>query len=89
MADTYSTYEAKARFSEVIRKVRGGRRVVIEYHGSPVAEILPLAGAAETLSERVARLERAGIVTAPTRSALAQPLGRRRGALKRFLADRE
>ena len=89
MADTYSTYEAKARFSEVIRKVRGGRRVVIEYRGAPVAEILPLAGAAETLAERVAHLERAGVVTTPARSPLAPSLMRRRGALKRFLAERE
>ena len=33
MAHVYSTYEAKARFSEVIRKVRAGQRVVIAYRG--------------------------------------------------------
>ena len=34
---TFSTYEAKARFSEVIRLVREGRTVHISYHGKPVA----------------------------------------------------
>jgi antitoxin (DNA-binding transcriptional repressor) of toxin-antitoxin stability system len=39
VAHVYSTYEAKARFSEVIRKVRAGQRVVIAYRGAEVAEI--------------------------------------------------
>ncbi|MYA59219.1 MAG: type II toxin-antitoxin system prevent-host-death family antitoxin, partial [Chloroflexi bacterium] len=33
MATTYSTYEAKAKFSEVIRRVREGETVVVSYHG--------------------------------------------------------
>ena len=37
--DTYSTYQAKSRFSEIIRKVRGGRRVIVTHHGTQVAEI--------------------------------------------------
>ena len=41
---TLSTYEAKARFSEVIRLVREGRTVHISYHGKPVAEIRPIQG---------------------------------------------
>ena len=39
MAPTYSTYEAKARFSEVMRKVRSGQRVRITYRGEEIAEI--------------------------------------------------
>jgi len=35
--DTYSTYEAKSRFSEIIRKVRAGRRVIVTHHGARVA----------------------------------------------------
>lgn len=38
----YSTYDAKARFSEVIRHVREGRTVIVTYQGDPVAEIRPL-----------------------------------------------
>ena len=41
MATTYSTYEAKARFSEILRRVREGRSVNITYHGEVVAEIRP------------------------------------------------
>ena len=40
MAQTYSTYEAKARFSETIRKVRAGQRIIIS-HGD---ERLPRSG---------------------------------------------
>ena len=91
MADTYSTYDAKARFSEVIRKVRRGKRVVIEYHGEPVAEILPLAPAPQPLAARVAALERAGAIApapAPGGSTY-RPVARRPGSLKRFLGERD
>lgn len=40
MSDTYSTYEAKARFSEIIRKVRSGKHVRITYRGREVAEVV-------------------------------------------------
>ena len=39
MALSYSIYEAKARFSEVIRQVREGKTVPVSYRGEPVAEI--------------------------------------------------
>ena len=39
MESVYSTYEAKTKFSELLRKVRQGGRVVITFHGEPVAEI--------------------------------------------------
>ena len=43
MNPTYSTYEAKARFSEVLRLVREGTPVTVTYRGDPVAEIRPIA----------------------------------------------
>ena len=89
MADTYSTYDAKARFSEVIRKVRGGKRVVIEYHGEPVAEILPIAATPQPLADRIAALERAGAITLAPGGSAYRPVARRRGSLKRFLRERE
>ena len=89
MADIYSTYEAKARFSEVIRKVRGGKRVVVEYHGEPVAEILPIAAPPQSFDRRIAALERAGVVTRGAGRAAYRPVARRPGALKRFLRERE
>ena len=91
MAETYSTYEAKAKFSEVMRKVRAGQHVIIEYRGDPIAEIKPIEGAATTLEKTMARLEDHGIISrAPRRAAGAfRPLGKRPGALKRFLESRE
>lgn len=85
----YSTYEAKARFSEVLRHVREGKTVTISYRGAPVAEIRPLRGRATRLEERLAELERQGALTpAPSHREPMMPGERVPGALERFLADR-
>lgn len=90
MGSTYSTYEAKAKLSEIIRKVREGGSVVITYRGQPVAEVRPVAAEGEDLGRRLARLEQAGVVTPPRRlGAIPQPVARREGALARFLESRE
>ncbi len=87
---TLSTYEAKARFSEVIRLVREGRTVRISYHGKPVAEIRPIEGKKKTLEEHLDDLERRGIVSpARNRNAPLEPIAHRPGALQRFLDERE
>lgn len=90
MPRTYSTYEAKSRFSAVIRQVRAGQRVVIAYRGEPVAEIRPLEPERPRLAGRLARLKEQGVLVpqASGRKAL-RPLGSRPGALKRFLAERD
>ena len=62
---TFSTYEAKARFSEVIRLVREGRTVQVSYHGKPVAEIRPIEEKTKSLEEHLADLERRGVVSPP------------------------
>jgi len=36
MAIVYSTYQAKARFSELLRLVREGHTVTVSYRGQPV-----------------------------------------------------
>ena len=93
MAATYSTYEAKARFSEVLRRVRSGETIVITFHGKPTAEIRPVEEAPESFEERIARLKREGrIVPAVpgddgTRLGI-RPIAHRPGALQRFLDDR-
>lgn len=90
MNPVYSTYEAKARFSEVLRLVREGTVVTISYRGDPVAEIRPLAPEATSVEEHFARLEERGIVIpaedpqSPLRPGAANP-----GGLARFLADRD
>ena len=95
MGDTYSLYEAKARLSALVRKVREGRTVTITLHGTPVAELRPFQGADRppTLEQRLGDLAERGGLGSPAREA-ADPaafrVGRRKpGALRRFLDERE
>ena len=87
--ETYSIYEAKAHFSEIIRQVREGETVTVTYRGKPVAEIRPIAEPAQTIESRLDEMERQGtlvrstIPRQPLRRGTPQP-----GALERFLADR-
>ena len=85
----YSTYDAKARFSEVIRHVREGRTVTVSYRGEPVAEIHPIRERPHTTEERLRGLERRGVVvdTGKGRPPF-KAIDHRPGALARFLADR-
>ena len=90
MGITFSTYEAKARFAEVMRQVREGKTVTVSYRGEPVAEIRPIQPEPTTIEERLEDLERRGLLV---RSSLARrPLpvvARRTGALEQFLAERD
>lgn len=90
MTDSYSTYDAKARFSELLRKVRGGQSVLITYRGETVAEIRPVV---EELSQedRMRRLVDAGILVPAKEShkGKLKPIAHRPGALKRFLEERD
>lgn len=89
MAITYSTYEAKARFSEVIRHVREGRIVTVTYQGEAVAEIRPLAKPA-TIEERLEDLRARGILSGPSRPRSFFDRGTRvPGALQKFLEERD
>ena len=90
MAVTYSTYEAKARFSEVLRHVRAGGTVTVSYRGEPMAEIRAIQRQPDTIEERLDDLERSGALARP--SGPRKPLravAQRPGALDRFLADRD
>jgi prevent-host-death family protein len=90
MSDMYSTYEAKAKLSEILRKVERGRIVRISRRGKPIAEIRPLRRERGTLEERISELEERGVVTLSSGgTASYRPLARRPGALRRFLADRD
>lgn len=54
MTLTYSISNARAWFSEVIRRVREGRTVTVTYRGEPVAAIRPVErGRERTLEERL------------------------------------
>ena len=87
---TYSLYEAKARFSEVIRLVRRGRMVTITYRGKPVAQIQPFRSESSEIEARLRRFEDAGVLQADANApAPLERVARRPGALARFLAERE
>ncbi|MEJ2240041.1 MAG: type II toxin-antitoxin system prevent-host-death family antitoxin [Gemmatimonadales bacterium] len=89
MGNEYSTYDAKARFSEIIRKVREGKVVTISYHGRPVAEIRPIEPHGEGIDDHLRRLEERGaIVRSKERRGRLRPIARKRGALNRFLRER-
>ena len=85
----YSTYDAKARFSEVMRLVREGGTVTVTYRGDPVAEIRPIERGAKSVEEHFAELEKRGILVpaedphSPLRAGPPTP-----GGLARFLAER-
>lgn len=87
-ATTYSTYEAKARFSEVIRLVREGRTITVTYQGDPVAEIRPLERATGTAA-RIDWLRSRGILSDGAKAGKRlKPMADNPGALERFLEDR-
>lgn len=86
--DVYSTYEAKARFSEVLRRVREGRTVTVTYRGEPVAEIRPLDRAGGTKARMEWLRSRGALATPGRKRHRLEPIARRPGALDRFLADR-
>lgn len=89
MSDTYSLYDAKARLSEIVRRVREGATITITYRGEPVAEVKPWEPKARTLEERLRYLEETGqLVPARNPHAVLRPIAKRPGALKRFLRDR-
>jgi len=90
MRDTYSLYEAKAKLSAIVRKVREGHPVIVTLHGEPVVEIRSVAAREGGLSARMRQLAERGILVreGPKRPAL-HTVARRPGALKRFLEERE
>ncbi len=92
MPPTFTTYEAKARLSELLRRVRAGERIVITSHGEPVAELRPIEEKTETLDERFERLKREGRISeaVPGSTVLGiRPIAARPGGLKRFLESRD
>jgi prevent-host-death family protein len=40
--ETVSAADANRRFSELLRTVREGRRIIVTSHGRPVAKIVPI-----------------------------------------------
>jgi antitoxin (DNA-binding transcriptional repressor) of toxin-antitoxin stability system len=89
MSGTYSTYEAKARFSELMRKVRSGQRVTISYRGEAVAEMRPIYRPDDP-GKALKEMEEEGVLAPPLApQGRLEPMVRKKGALKRFLESRE
>lgn len=87
--DEYSLYEAKAKLSAIVRRVREGHTVVVTVHGEPAVEIRPVTPKAQTLDDRYRELvERGEIIPARSNDRSFPTLLRRPGGLKRFLEDR-
>ncbi len=89
MPKTYSTYEAKARLSELLDRVRKGDIVTITHRGEPVAEVRPITRPEASLAGRLDELRRSGIISAGEEKAVLKPLAKRKGALRRFIESRE
>ena len=91
MAKEYSLYEAKARLSEIVRRVRErGESFTISYHGEPVAEIRPVSLAqGDAFTRRLTRLGAGGSVLRANARTKLEPIVRKKGALKRFLEERD
>ena len=86
----YATYEAKARFSELLRAVRHGKSITVLYRGEPVAELRPMPPdeglprvRLRALQER-GQLQRAVNAVEPLQPASAYRR-RRVGALRRYM----
>ena len=89
MTETYSTYDAKAKLSEILRKVEDGRTIYISRHGQPIAEIRPIQREPVTLEQRIAELTERGVIVPPADpTAVLRPIANRPGALREFLEDR-
>ncbi len=89
MRYVYSLYDAKAKLSEILRRVRQGDTITVTYHGEAVAEIRPIGHDADEMEKRLSRLAARGVVARSAQhSGKFSPIARRPGALKRFLSDR-
>lgn len=88
MQKSYSIYETKSKFSEILRIVKSGKRIVVSERGKPIAEIVPFV-ADEGFSDRLDYLVNHGnLIKARSDQGfgLYQSLD---GALERFLAERD
>ena len=88
MSRPYPVHEAKAKLSEILRRVKRGRSVTISERGREIARVVPIERP-DDLEARVGQMERDGLVVRRrTTKETIRPLARRPGALRRFLASR-
>jgi len=68
---TVGARELKTRLGTYLRRAREGQRIVVTERGTPVAELRGLTAGEGGLEARLSRLQAAGLVSRPTRRALA------------------
>ena len=86
--NVYSIYQAKARFSEIIRIVKRRRRVIITDRGIPVAEVVPYSTEQpESIDNRIAKLAQIGAIIPSQEPFRATPVRLVAGASDRFMAQ--
>lgn len=90
MRNTYSLYEAKAKLSAIIRKVREGQPAIVTLNGKPVVEIRAIPDKRAGIEARLKDLEERGVLSrAENPRAKLKPGAHVPGALKRFLDERD
>ncbi len=89
MPRAYPVHEAKAKLSEILRRVKQGRSVTISERGRIIARVVPIEPP-RTLASRLRQMESDGVLIRGRgkRSAI-RPLARRPGGLRRFLRSRD
>lgn len=88
MAHQYSIYEAKAKFSELLRRVKAGREVTVTERGQPVAKVVPFPQR-QTLPQRLMELESLNNLIPRRRKKIEGSGEKIPGGLERFLKERE
>ena len=89
MGNTYSLYEAKAKLSAIVKKVREGQSVIVTLRGEPVVEIRPIPHATGLEPRMKALTDRGILVRRENPTPSLKQVVRKPGALERFLEDRE
>lgn len=89
MKDVYSIYEAKAKLSEIIRRVKNRRAVTITDRGEPVARVVPIdSGSNQSLESRLKELKSKGVLNVAEKPPSSiGALKRLPGAVNRFLSN--
>lgn len=89
MKDTFSIFEAKTKFSELIRYVQRQKRVLITHRGNPVAYIVPYHKGETPQGITLQLIENGEASPAAANIGDLPRVEKRSGALKRFLEERE
>ena len=89
MKKTIGIYEAKTSLSKLIKAVKSGRQSFqISERGKPVALLSPIRDN-DCLESHMEEMVQSGIIDRAEKNEIPQSVASRKGALRRFLEDRE